>query len=460
MQKERRVMRMESNKKKINKGSLGFRLFRGYVHLFNRFMFFRRIHVVGADHLPTDGQPLLVACNHQNTMIDPLQVIFALRPRRACIFARASVFSNKWAGQFLRWIGALPAYRMRTDGENALPHNKDSFAEAGDRMMKGEAVVIFPESYHQDKHHLGDFSLGYLRMAFETAERFHFEQDISILPMAHHYSSYFGARYEVQLSIGTPIPLSPYYEAYKAKPRTTQRNVNALVREQIEQMMVDVHDEPHYLAIDYIRRSYADTYARQHGLNPDRYADRTRAEQQLIVLLENAYRNDENGTRKTYQLAEDIRQKENINRLDDKDFEQCTGLLPTLMKSSGLIITFPLFIFSLWPNVPIYLIYHQLQKKAPDMFKSSLLYGTCVLIGIPLFYPLSTLLCTFLFHSVWISFVYLLIQPILSILAWEYTKSVKHAINSWHYCRCAIAEKTKIKKWREELRSQIARMEQ
>ena len=94
------------------------------------------------------------------------------------------------------------------------------------------------------------------------------------------------------------------------------------------------------------------------------------------------------------------------------------------------------------------------------MFKSSLLYGTCVLIGIPLFYPLSTLLCTFLFHSVWISFVYLLIQPILSILAWEYTKSVKHAINSWHYCRCAIAEKTKIKKWREELRSQIARMEQ
>jgi 1-acyl-sn-glycerol-3-phosphate acyltransferase len=290
-------------------------------------MFFRRIHIVGADHLPTDGQPLLVACNHQNTMIDPLQVIFALRPRRACIFARASIFSNKWTGLFMRWIGALPAYRMRTDGENALPHNKDSFAEAGDRMMKGEAVVIFPESYHQDKHHLGDFSLGYLRMAFETAERYHFEQDISILPMAHHYSSYFGARYEVQLSTGTPIPLSPYYEAYKAKPRTTQRNVNALVREQIEQMMVDVHDEPHYLAIDYIRRSYADTYARQHGLNPDRYADRTRAEQQLIVLLENAYRNDENGTRKTYQLAEDIRQKENINRLDDKDFEQCTGLL-------------------------------------------------------------------------------------------------------------------------------------
>ena len=86
--------------------------------------------------------------------------------------------------------------------------------------------------------------------------------------------------------------------------------MNALVRDQIEQMMVDVRDEPHYLAIDYIRRSYADTYARRHGLNPDRYADRTRAEQQLIVLLENAYRNDENGTRKTYQLAEDIRQKE------------------------------------------------------------------------------------------------------------------------------------------------------
>ena len=51
-------------------------------------------------------------------------------------------------------------------------------------MMKGEAVVIFPESYHQDKHHLGDFSLGYLRMAFETAEQYHFEQEISILPMA------------------------------------------------------------------------------------------------------------------------------------------------------------------------------------------------------------------------------------------------------------------------------------
>jgi 1-acyl-sn-glycerol-3-phosphate acyltransferase len=77
---------------------------------------------------------------------------------------------------------------------------------------------------------LDDFSFGYTHLAFEAAARDGFAHNIKIVPSAHHYADYFEPGVDVVIRFGQPISLSDYYELYKTKPRTAQRQVNELVR--------------------------------------------------------------------------------------------------------------------------------------------------------------------------------------------------------------------------------------
>ena len=79
-------------------------------------------------------------------------------------------------------MGLLPAYRMSHEGLKAVDKNQETIDAAGEALMDGETVMLYPEADHQDKRWLGRFKLGYLRIAFGAAEKMGFKQDIMILP--------------------------------------------------------------------------------------------------------------------------------------------------------------------------------------------------------------------------------------------------------------------------------------
>ena len=245
------------------KRDLLFRAFRSYMRFVHDSLYYRNVDIIGRENVPEYGTPTLVVANHQSALSDPIGLHFAFHKEKVTIFARGDIFNNPKLGGFFRWIGLLPAYRLRTDGEETLGKNYGAFEEAGDRLLDGGIVAIFPEAVNQDKHWLGEWSQGYLCMAFEAAERDGFKTDIKVLPAAVHYSHYFSARKDMMIKFGEPMSLMPYYERYKSKPRTVWREVNAEMRRRVDNMMLNITDLANYDAIDYIRETYGVRYARR-----------------------------------------------------------------------------------------------------------------------------------------------------------------------------------------------------
>src|SRR3989442_1043164 len=105
-------------------------------------LFYRRIDVVGLEHIPESG-PLIVAANHQNALVDPM-LLLALIPRRMVALAKAPLFRHPVIGPFLRLLGALPVHR-RQDGGGDPARNRAMFSAATAHLWAGQAVLIFPE---------------------------------------------------------------------------------------------------------------------------------------------------------------------------------------------------------------------------------------------------------------------------------------------------------------------------
>lgn len=304
---------------------------------------YRNIYYVGKENIPAPGTPLIVAGSHQNAINDPLAVEFTFADRPVRIFANSNLFKSKKSAEFFHSIGLLPAYRLKNDGEESLSKNYDVFTEAEEHLINGGTVAIFPEATNQDRHWLGDFSLAYLRMAFSAAEKTGFSKDIQILPISIHYSDYFCHRAEIMIAIGNPISISDYYELFKTKPRTAQREINALVRKSIETMMLNITDTPNYDAIEFACSNLDNT-------DPEKTLPFTLVDNQRIVRGLNAKR--EANIEDYEQLCNDIRNYKNeleSKKLKDWAISKKQSITGICLDLLILICLLPIYIWSLFP---------------------------------------------------------------------------------------------------------------
>ena len=156
--------------------------FRTYLQFVNSGLYFKKEHVIGLENVPVNGTPTVIVSNHQNCLNDPLCVCLQLTDRRMNFLARANVFNNPVFNKALRAMGLLPAYRMGYEGLAHVRKNSETIEDAGNALLDGETVMLYPEGGHQDKRWLGSFKLGYLRIAFAAAEKMDFKEDVMILP--------------------------------------------------------------------------------------------------------------------------------------------------------------------------------------------------------------------------------------------------------------------------------------
>ena len=425
-------------KKRSIIGEIIFRVLRSYLRIMHNVFYYKNIYVEGKENIPPKGTPLLIASNHQNALNDALGVEFAFKDSVVSIFARADAFNRPILGKFLRNIYLLPAYRINFEGMDALKNNYEIFSEAGERIISGNSVLIFPEATNQDKRWLGDFSLGYLRMAFETAEKDDFKTDIQILPICNHYSNYFKFREDMMIKCGKPISLAPYYELYKTKPRTAQRNVNALVRKSINDLMLNIEDLDNYDKIDYLRDSYGKKYCEDCGGNPTYLPDKLESDKALYKELENAKAENPDEVNKLY--ADTAVLMKNIKRfkITDENFDIPFRPISFVIRLLCLIILFPLFVVASIPNILIFLSPHPLAKKFKKqqghmvMFVGGIRFAVGALVAFPLIY-----LLTFLIEGFTLSWkfaaIHVALLPFLGLFAWNYRKFFINLKREWRF---------------------------
>lgn len=438
--------------------SLFLKTFRTYLQYINSGLYFRREHIIGLENVPIDGTPLVVVSNHQNCLNDPLCVCLKLTDRRMNFLARANVFKNPLFNKVLREMGLLPAYRMSHEGFGAIANNQSTLDAAGKALTDGETVMLYPEADHQDKHWLGNFKIGYLRIAFDAAEQMGFKQDVMILPSCNHYSNYFHARTDMLIKFAEPISLMPYYEQYKAQPRETMVQINTLVRNTIQQMMLHVEDLEHYSQIDFIRESdYSKRYAIKNGFKHNFLPSRLRSDQRLVDALQTAYQEHPEQMEEVYKDVAELSGEYERLGIRDWLFVHDAGIGALLLRGLGLLLLLPLFILSIIPTGLLFLIpkifLNRLIKD--QMFVSSFNVGASAFISVPLCLIIPVIVIWIL-YGFWWALGYFVAFPVMFILAWNYMRMFQKFKGTRAYVagrnRVAI---TRLRKLRQSIHSRL-----
>ena len=404
--------------------SLFLKAFRTYLQYVNSWLYFRKEHIVGLENVPANGTPVVVVSNHQNCLNDPLCVCLKLTDRRMNFLARANVFNNPIFNKALRAMGLLPAYRMSHEGYSAITKNQQTMDAAGQALQDGETVMLYPEGGHQDKRWLGTFKIGYLRIAFDAAEKMDFKQDVMILPSCNHYSNYFHARTDMLIKFGTPISLKPYYERYQEAPRETMMEINKIVHTAIREMMLHVDDLEHYDQIDFLRETgYGRKYAIANGFKFNYLPSRLLSDQKLVAAMQEAYKENPEEMEKVYKdtayLADELKKL----KIRDWLFIRKQGVGTALLRGLGLLLLLPLFIISIIPTGLLFIIPKIFLKKLikDHMFNSSFHIGVSVFVSVPICLIIPVVLL-WIFAGFWWALGYFVAFPVMFILVWNYLR--------------------------------------
>lgn len=218
-------------------------------------VFFRRIEVVGASHVPATG-PVIFVLNHPNALIDPV-FLLCLAPRPVSFLAKAPLFKMPVIGWLVRAFDSIPVYRRQdtADGEGAVD-NRRTFERARELLLRGQTVAIFPEGTSHSDPRLKPLKTGAARMALGTRL-----PDLQIVPAGLYYVEKSKFRSDALVVYGPPIPLTTFLTDMEAAEPSALA-VHALTT-RIQQALGEVTlqaDQAEALAlVDRVSRIFAAT---------------------------------------------------------------------------------------------------------------------------------------------------------------------------------------------------------
>ena len=431
--------------------SWDYRIFKTYVRFLNEHLMYKMIYQ-GKENIPPMGELCMLVSNHENCANDPLNLLLGLENQtHPYVLARADAFElvGPAISKFFLWLGMLPTFRAEFGSTpEMMKKNEETMETMYGKILEGNRLIIYPAGIHTPRHWFDDFTFGYTLMAFTAAKKTGFTKDFKILPCANHYEDYFEVGTQCIIRYGKPISLQPWYEMYQTKPRTAQREVNKLVRAQIEEMMLDVRDLEHYDQIDWLRKSaFGQEYCRANGGKPEWLPDKLAADRKLVEALK-AYAEDE----EFWKPLKAIMEAEQQFGISEKDIIRKKGWCITLLSMLAQLILLPLWIVSLYPNIFHYLIPYPFVKPDP-MYTNSVRFIVPVVFGIPLFFIFTVLICGLVWGLWWQSAVWMLLAS--WPLAWFALHDGKWMKATWRNAKLLVKSKKNAFKLLNEERQKL-----
>lgn len=164
-------------------------------------IYFRRIEVVGLEHIPASGSVMFVL-NHPNGLLDPVFVLTLAR-RRVSFLAKEALFRTFFVSVFVKAFECLPVHRAHDGGDPRK--NKEMIERAIELLESGNAIAIFPEGVSHSDPGLRPFRTGAARIALSASSPTLGGQPVSIVPCGLSYSEKSQFRSRALVSFGPPL---------------------------------------------------------------------------------------------------------------------------------------------------------------------------------------------------------------------------------------------------------------
>ncbi len=202
--------------------------------------FFRKTFRLHAERLPESG-PLVICANHPGAFLDPI-VIAASTKRRIYFLAKAAVFKGAFAKWLLPKFNMIPVYRKQDD-PTLMHKNDETFAKCYEHLLRGDAILIFPEGISITERKLKEIKTGAARIALGACAASGYKQDVKIACLGINYDDPHIFRQDVLLSYSEPISMLDYKSEHEADSFKAAQKVTDVIRERLENEVIHIEHE-------------------------------------------------------------------------------------------------------------------------------------------------------------------------------------------------------------------------
>ncbi|MBO7478895.1 MAG: 1-acyl-sn-glycerol-3-phosphate acyltransferase [Bacteroidales bacterium] len=414
----------------INKKDLLYKIAHKYLHFVHNYVYYRQFRITGRENLPKDEGYLIIS-NHQNSHNDALGILFSTGRKYPVFIARADLFNKPAIAKIMKWLGIMPAYRVR-DGIDELGKNEAIFREAARVITEGDPIALFPEALHQNGRYLGVFKKGFARIAFATVENTDFKMKLKIVPMANNYSDYFRFQSKLNMIVGEPFEFDDLYDIYKTHPERARYLLAQRAHDAVEKLMVNLDDIPNYEALETLCTVYRKNYIKDNKIRP---ANSIRSETVADQAIANKLREFRNSQPEQYAglIGKAHEYTELLKALKLRDWIFTKKRFPVvgiIVRTILWLLFIPVWLVcSLLNVIPFFSGFLFTRRVKDKLLHPSFHFVVGTLIAGPLWYLIVSVVVALVTHTWWYGLLCLILLPFTVIIFSRSTGYLKKLVN-------------------------------
>jgi 1-acyl-sn-glycerol-3-phosphate acyltransferase len=429
-------------KKSIDQWALDYWLLQRYAKFCCRF-YYRKIVINDLKRIPSN-QPVILAPNHQNALMDALAIVCGSE-FQVVFLARADIFKSRFLARVLTFMNIMPIYRIR-DGYENVKRNDEVF-EKTNQVMRNmyNPLCLFPEGNHGDRRRLRGLVKGLFRIAFMAQEEYGEKQGIVIIPLGINYGHYQNFRSTLLINYGNPIEVSDYYSVYTVNPMLAINQLKERYAAEVSKLMIDIQTEEYYQTYMSLRTIFNDDMRNSLGITDHSLTGKFKADKVMIAMLDKELSADPDTLKNLDTQVTEYKSGLQKAGLRDwvirKEKYSMAGIAVSVLLK---IIFFPLFLAGFINNIlPYWFVALKGAKIKDSQFQSSFKF-VIGMVAFPIWYLVFGGLLCFVSINALIKLLYILSMPVTGLFAFHYFISLKKIKSRFVYTRGVITDDQEI----------------
>lgn len=224
---------------------------------------FYRISVKeGFEKLPQDREPVILVSNHQNGMMDALNIC-GLFSKQFHWLTRADIFWKTFPRMMMFGFNQMPIYRQKDRLADARERNDIIWDTCIERLDIGAALALFPEGNHNAQRTIRDLKRGVSDLLGKAVEKKASLKRIKLIPLGQDHEEYSSFRRRLSLRVGEEIE---WFDLYDEESKTIDyKKLNDRIRAALADLTVDIRPKNLYKELDPFVRALRSTEQEGEG---------------------------------------------------------------------------------------------------------------------------------------------------------------------------------------------------